>query len=131
MTGVGAQIKAIDNLSIKAAGDIDFKGLSLPYFTETKGFSVGFTYPGSSLVQPVEKGSLDPIINSMPLLASAKGLLSGGGGALVSGIKLAGILGGGIGSFDGTGSGAPNDGPSGILGALILFLGVGIIFFGF
>ncbi len=97
VTGVGAQIKALDSLTISAGGDIDFKALQLSYFTETKGFSVGFQFPGSAFVQAAEKGSIDPIVNSLPLLASVKGLTQGANplGIAASGLKLANILAGG------------------------------------
>ena len=93
VTGTGAQIAAADSLTIKAGGDIDFKALQLSYYTETKGWSVGLTYPGSSLVNAIQNG--DPLAAS-PLLASVKGLANAGanpiGGGLAA-LRIANALG--------------------------------------
>jgi hypothetical protein len=80
-TGTGAQIKALDDLSIHAGGDIDFKALKLDHYSETKGWSVAFNYPGSTLIAGLESGGpkslFDAYVGSVPLLASVRSLQSG------------------------------------------------------
>lgn len=95
VTGTGAQISAASSLAITAAGDIDFKALQLAYFTETKGWSVGLTYPGSSLVNAIQNG--DPFAAS-PLLGSIRGLANAGSNPLGGGmaaLRIANTLAGG------------------------------------
>ncbi|MEQ1712002.1 MAG: hemagglutinin repeat-containing protein, partial [Hyphomicrobium sp.] len=81
IAGVGLVMRARDDISVTAGGTIDFSALQLDYFKETKGWSVGFTYPGSALIKGLEsggpKGLLDAYVGSNPLLASVRGLSQG------------------------------------------------------
>ncbi len=97
VTGIGAELAAGEGgLHIEAGGDIDFDRLQLAYFSETKGFSVGLSFPGSNLIDAATSGGgaqavLDAYVDSVPLLGAVRGLKNakGGVGTAITGLSLA------------------------------------------
>lgn len=110
MPAEAAQIHAAEDLSIRAGGDIDFDRLQLAKFREVKGWSIGFSFPGSGIVDALAQGegasgALNALADTIPVLAAVKRLKGAKGPGQVIGaaanLALTGadVLGSGLNSF--------------------------------